>query len=65
MDSPLRRIMALRGSSVAAIEASIALWPVEDRDLLARIGLIDRAQDFSLTTDGRRVFEAVGGGDER
>lgn len=60
--SPLRRIEELRGSSIAAVEASVALWPIEDRELLARLGLIDRSQDFSLTAAGRRVFGTPGGG---
>lgn len=55
--SPLRRLASLRGSSAAAVEAAIALWSLEDRDLLARIGLIDRSQDFALTAAGRRTLD--------
>lgn len=55
--SPLRRLAAMRGSSVATAEAAIALWTQSDRELLVRVGLIDRSRDFSLTAAGRRVLD--------
>ncbi len=52
--SPLRRLAALRGASADAAEASIALWTVDDRALLVRIGLLDR--ECALTPAGRDVL---------
>lgn len=54
--SPLQRLVALRGTTARAAEAAIALWSAGDRALLVRLGLIDHAQDFSLTAAGRRVL---------
>lgn len=57
-EQTMRRLVALKGASREAIEATIALWPLSARMHLAVEGIIDStSSDFSLTDAGMRVIE--------
>lgn len=52
--SPLRRLAALRGSTKAAAEASIALWSNDERNILRGLDILD--SQGSLTGVGAKVL---------
>ena len=57
--SLLQRMAACRGASTEAIEVTMTLWPRGDRELLARMGIIDKPSgDFRLTTVGAQTIGA-------
>lgn len=59
-NSLLARLTACCGASEAAIEATMALWTLEDRARLVRLGWLDQAtEDFRLTDAGRHALRSL------
>lgn len=52
----LERLAPLRGAATEAVEATIALWPLAERQALASAGLLE-LDSGDLTAHGRELLE--------